>query len=202
MALHTALFIGLARLLPGGDFVSYPDLGSADTPWIRQFIVPLLAVLALQVVVITRLGWWRPVLRDDRPLRWPWALAFVALVLPVSSFLRDGADSRSAALWAGLTVTMLLVGLTEEITFRGVVLVGARQHVSERVAFLVSSGLFGLFHLPNIILGSPVGSAVVQVIATACIGSAFYVFRRVSRTIWVPVALHATWDWLLISTAL
>jgi membrane protease YdiL (CAAX protease family) len=199
--LHTVVWIGLVRFLPGDDFVEYPELGSAGLAWVRQFVVALLVVLGLQVVVLTTTGWWRTVWVDDRPLRARWWVALVALAVPAASFLSAGAPSRPADAWIGLTVTMLLVGLTEELTFRGIVLVGARARTGERRALLFSSLLFGLFHLPNALLGAAPADAARQVLATALIGTLFYVFRRVSRGLLVPVLLHAAWDWLLISTA-
>ncbi len=199
--LHTVVWIGLVRLLPGDDFVEYPDLGSAGLPWVRQFVLALLVVLVLQVVVLTTTGWWRAVWVDDRPMRARWWVAVAAFVVPAASFVSAGAPSRSADAWIGLTATMLLVGLTEELTFRGILLVGARTRTGERRALLFCSLLFGLFHLPNVCLGAPLADGVRQMLATAVIGSLFYVFRRVSRGLLVPVVLHAAWDWLLISTA-
>jgi len=55
--------------------------------------------------------------------------------------------------WIGMTGTMLLVGLTEKMTFRSIVLVGARRAFSrEWVAVVVLSTTFGLFNLSNTIL--------------------------------------------------
>ncbi len=198
---HTVVWIALVRLLPGGDFVEYSDLGTAGLPWVRQFVVPLLVVLALQVLVLSATGRWRAVWVDDRPMRARWWLVMVAFALPVASFLSAGASARPAHAWIGLVATMALVGLTEELTFRGILLVGARDHGSERSAWLWSSALFGLFHLPNIVLGAPAGDAARQVVATAVIGSIMYVVRRLSRGLLAPVVLHAAWDFLLISTA-
>ncbi|MFM7687383.1 MAG: hypothetical protein ACKPDI_15875 [Actinomycetota bacterium] len=77
---HTAVWIGLVLLVPGDDGLDYVDLGVLGTPWVRQFIIPLLVVLALQVIVISRLGWWKPVLRDDeRSSKW-WMWVFPLLV--------------------------------------------------------------------------------------------------------------------------
>jgi hypothetical protein len=67
---HVVIWIGLVRLVPGGDGVDYPDLGTLGTPWVRQFVIPLLVVLAFQVVVITRLGWWKSVLRERLVAGW------------------------------------------------------------------------------------------------------------------------------------
>lgn len=198
---HTALWIGLVKLLPGDDFVEYPDLGRLGLPWMRQFVIPLLVVLALQAVVITRRSWWSPVFSDAQRTSKTWMFIPPVLVaaIGIGSFLADGLSDVPAHYWVGMTLTMLLVGTTEELTFRGILLVGGRQAFgSETVAFLFSSALFGLFHLPNIILGQDVGPSISQVFFTAVTGAAFYCLRRASGSIVPCILLHAAYDWALI----
>lgn len=204
--LHTTVWIGLILIIPGGDRVEYADLGSLATPWVRQFILPLLVVLALQVVVITRLGWWQNVLKEEQPSSRrgrAWIAPVVVLVLGLARFADDGfASEAGSAFLIGCAVTMLLVGLTEEVTFRGILLAGGRMSLgSERAAFLFSSGLFGLFHLPNMFIGAGVGPALFQVVQTAIIGSAIYSLRRASGGLVACVALHGLYDFLLIQGA-
>lgn len=203
---HCTVWIGLILLVPGGDRVDYVDLGAVGTPWIRQFVIPLLVVLVLQIVLVTRLGWWRPVLRDEEPSRRrgrAWMAPAIILFLGLGSFLDDGfASEAGASFLVGVAVTMLLVGLTEELTFRGILLVGARGALgSERSAFLFSSAMFGLFHLPNMLIGAGVGAALFQVVQTAIIGSALYSLRRASGGLLACVALHALYDFLLVQGA-
>ena len=198
---HTVVWIGLVKLLPGDDFVEYPDLGQLGLPWMRQFVIPLLVVLALQIVVISRRGWWSEVLSDPERTsrRWFWIPPLLIAVVAVVSLLGDGLSDVPSHYWIGMTLTMLLVGTTEELSFRGILLVGGRQAFgSEMVAWLFSSALFGLFHLPNIVLGQDVGPSVGQMIMTAIIGSAFYCLRRASGSIIPCILLHAAYDWALI----
>lgn len=198
---HTAVWIGLVRLVPGDDFVEYPDLGAFGLPWIRQFVIPLLVVLALQIVLITRRGWWKQVLSDEaRTTRlWMAVPPVVIAVIALSQFIADGLSDVPTHYWIGMTLTMLLVGTTEEITFRGILLVGGRQVFGREVwAFVLSSALFGLFHLPNVILGQEFSLSVVQMVSTAVIGSAFYCLRRVTGSIIPCILLHAAYDWALI----
>jgi membrane protease YdiL (CAAX protease family) len=198
---HTAVWIGLVRLVPGDDFVAYPDLGALGLPWIRQFVIPLLVVLALQIVLITRRGWWKQVLSDEaRTTRlWMAVPPVVIAVIALSQFIADGLSDVPTHYWIGMTLTMLLVGTTEEITFRGILLVGGRQVFGREVwAFVLSSALFGLFHLPNVILGQEFSLSVVQMVSTAVIGSAFYCLRRVTGSIIPCILLHAAYDWALI----
>ncbi|MFN8021656.1 MAG: CPBP family intramembrane glutamic endopeptidase [Acidimicrobiales bacterium] len=196
---HTAVWIGLVRLVPGDDFVDYDDLGVLGLPWVRQFVVALVVVLVVQLAFIGRLGWWREVWRDARPGRW-WMWLPVALVVlaAVGTIAREGVSDAPTHYWVGMTLTMVLVGATEELTFRGILLVGARELVDERRAWLVSSALFGLFHLPNAILGQSLALSLRQVVATAVIGSAFYCLRRAGGWLLPCIVLHAAYDWCVI----
>jgi membrane protease YdiL (CAAX protease family) len=198
---HTVVWISLVRFLPGDDFVEYPDLGALGLPWMRQFVIPLLVVLALQTILITRRGWWKPVLSEDSRTTKMWMAIppVIVVVIGLSQFIRDGLSDVPSHYWIGMALTMLLIGTTEEITFRGILLVGGRQTFGrELYAFLFSSALFGLFHLPNVFLGQEFGPSAAQVVATAVIGSAFYCLRRISGSLIPAILLHAVYDWMLI----
>ncbi|CAB4603498.1 MAG: CPBP family intramembrane metalloprotease [Actinobacteria bacterium] len=196
---HTVVWISLVRLLPGDAFVEYDDLGLLGTPWIRQFVVPLLIVLALQIVFVTRLGWWREVLGEPRSApRWMWIPVAVVVLSAVAQLVANGVSDVPSSYWIGLVLTVALVGATEELTFRGILQAGGRWLSDERTAWLVSSALFGLFHLPNAVLGQSLGGSILQMIGTAVIGSAFYCLRRVSGSLVPCIVLHAAYDWVLI----
>lgn len=201
---HTVVWIGLVRSVPGADFVEYPELGVVGLPWVRQFVIPLSVVLILQIAAIRWLGWGRAVIREEaRSTTWWLYLPVVFIVVQLVVLLqRDGISDVPAAYWAGLIATVLLVGATEEITFRGVLLVGSRRLVDrEVIAFALSSMMFGLFHLPNVLLGQSLGVTLVQVVATAILGSTLYCLRRVSGSLLPCIALHAGYDLVVIQAA-
>jgi hypothetical protein len=198
---HVVLWIGLIRLVPGNDRVSFEFLGSVTMPWFRQFVIPLLVVLMFQLVVINRLGWTRTVLTEpSRSTRqWLWAFPAAIISLALTVFLAAGLSDASGSYFVGMTITMLLVGITEELTFRGIMQVGARRLLSrEWQAVVFSSALFGLFHLPNILVGAPTGPTIGQVFQTALLGTAIYCVRRVSGSLIPCIVLHAVYDWLVI----
>lgn len=205
LGLHVVVWIGLVRVIPGDDFQPYPELGTLETPWVRQYVVALLAVLMLQIAFLRWSGWTREVLRDEPRRGGPasWIAPSLFALVAASVLVSGGVNDAPRAYWIGMTATMLLVGLTEEVTFRGIVLVGARRAFSrEWVAVLISSATFGLFHLPNTILGQDLGSSIVQVVVTGIIGTALHLLRRASGRLWPCVLLHAAYDWVLIQGAL
>jgi membrane protease YdiL (CAAX protease family) len=198
---HVVIWIGLILLLPGDDRVSFEFLGDQSTPWVRQFIIPLLVVLALQVAITTKLGWWSSLLRDPArsSRRWMWVFPGLMALGGLMVFLSNGPAEAGAAYIAGCLTTVMLVGITEEFTFRGLLLVGGRRVFStEVVAALVAAALFGLFHLPNIVVGAEVGPTVLQVVQTGVIGLGLYALRRVSGSIIPCMVLHGIYDYLVL----
>lgn len=199
--LHTLVWTGLVLVLPGGDRVDYDLLGDASTPWVRQFVIALLVVLAIQIVFISREKMWSEVLRDrPRAGRFSmWLPPALVLLIGVSVLVDERISDAPIRYWIGMTATMLLVGITEEVTFRGILVVGARRRWgSEWRALLLSSVLFGLFHLPNWLLGQGLSTTIRQVIVTALMGGIFYSLRRASGTLLTCIVLHAAYDWVLI----
>jgi membrane protease YdiL (CAAX protease family) len=198
---HTAVWTSLILVVPGKDRLDYDLLGDAATPWVRQFIVALLAVLALQIVFITREKMWADVVRD-RPRstrQWMWVPSLLIAAVGIAAVVGSGISGAPRSYWIGMSITMLLVGLTEEVTFRGILIVGVRRTGGgETKALLVSSVLFGLFHLPNGLLGQAWNTTIRQVIVTGVIGVAFYALRRASGTLLACIVLHAAYDWAVI----
>ena len=201
---HSALWIGLSVAIPGSDHVSYSDIGVGSTPWVRQFVLPLLFVLAVQLLFVRRYGLRSTVWRDATPTSRRSLLVFPLLMMmgSLGVVLTQGLSRAPLSYWVGITCTMALVGLTEELSFRGILLVGGRQvWGSERKALVTSSLLFGLFHLPNVITGQALGPTVRQVVMTTFLGMVFYCLRRVTTRLWPAVALHGIYDFVLIQSA-
>jgi membrane protease YdiL (CAAX protease family) len=54
--------------------------------------------------------------------------------------------------------------------------------------------LFSALHVPNVIFGLAFWAMPVQVLLTFIMGSGFYVIRRMSGTLLLPMILHGLWD--------
>lgn len=198
---HVVVWTGLVFVVPGRDRVAYDLLGDASTPWVRQFVIALCAVLVLQVVFVVREKNWSEVMRDRTRSRRAamWLPAILVTTAAGVALASEGVSDAPTAYWVGMTTTVLLVGVTEEVTFRGILVAGIRRRwASERTVLVVSSGLFGLFHLPNWLLGQDLSTTIRQVVFTAVIGSAFYALRRASGSLVPCIVLHAVYDWVLV----
>jgi uncharacterized protein len=167
---------------------------------VRRGAVRAVAVGSLILIIVTTaLGWWRPVLRElpDGPPRPPRRLLVVPVLVFIGVLLgidygNLGNIGGAIILWLALGTAM--VGFSEEITYRGLAVVGFRGGYSEVKVWLFSAILFGLLHGVNVILGQGAVATLRQVIFAFVLGSVFYAMRRISGTIVVPMVIHALWD--------
>jgi len=54
--------------------------------------------------------------------------------------------------------------------------------------------LFGLLHVPNAFFGQSVGTTGFQVVLAFLIGTSYYVTRRLTGLLVIPMILHGLWD--------
>jgi membrane protease YdiL (CAAX protease family) len=97
-----------------------------------------------------------------------------------------------------LLVGTLLVGVGEELIFRGFLLVGARQRFSEVGAFLLTCVLFGVIHGANALNGQAAGDTIKQVLSATVTGAAFYFTRRLSGVLVAAMLLHGLMDFSIL----
>jgi len=192
---YAILFLVLEKIMG----VGYDVIGTTTDSIVKGIVVPLVVGSIVLIIVTTWLGWWSPALRElptdpARPPRW-------LLVVPVLVFIATllGIDygnlgDMGAAMILWLALGTALVGFSEEITYRGLAVVGFRGGYSEVKVWLFTSILFGLLHGVNVVLGQGAVLTVRQVIFAFVIGSVFYAIRRISGTIVVAMVVHALWD--------
>jgi membrane protease YdiL (CAAX protease family) len=200
VVVYLVIVQGTGRLLTSGLHIGYAAPTSVDVLW-RSITVPVLASLVFVYAVVAVLGWWRPVLADDRPVRrWVWTLPVIMVVASLAGLNYAGLGHHSVGFTALFALSMLGVGFAEEGMFRGlgVVTFRASGFTEARVA-LWTCVLFGLAHATNLITEGP--KALIQVLATAAAGYFFYLIRRVSAGLLVPALLHGLWDFATISAS-
>ena len=154
------------------------------------------------LIAVAALGWWRPVLRDDRRLpRWTWVFLIVMLGAILAGTSYGNLADKGLGFSLMLLVGCLFIGVSEELMFRGIGITAFRQAgFSEGQVALWTSVIFGLAHATNIFTEG-VG-ALTQVLVTAVAGYFFYVTRRVSGLIIVSMVVHGLWDFGLFTNAL
>ena len=88
-------------------------------------------------------------------------------------------------------VAALSIGFNEEVVTRGILLVGLRNdRVSEWKVYVITLIVFSLLHLVNLVAGGSFIMILIQFFG----GTIYYVARRVSKTLIVPILIHALYD--------
>ena len=95
-------------------------------------------------------------------------------------------------------VVNILVGVGEELYFRGILRASLRAHHGETLTLIVTSLMFGAARaLSSVLAGVPIGFLVFQVSVAAATGAVLYGAFRATGRLWVAMALHALTDFSL-----
>ena len=183
--LYLVIVQGLGKLLTAGLHTTYAAPTSVNELW-RSITVPVLVSLVFVYAVVGVLGWWRPVLTDDRPVRrWVWVIPAIIAVTALAGMNYAGLGKHSAGFIVLFALSMLGVGFAEEGMFRGLGVVTFRVNgFTEAKVALWTCVLFGLAHATNLVSEGP--KALLQVLVTAAAGYFFYLTRRSPKGWWFP----------------
>ena len=142
-------------------------------------------------------------------LRWPVGLRRVTpgtlrlLWLPALYLLVLGGLVAIVGLPPGrvvafVAVNAVVVGLSEELMFRGFLFTGLRARLALWPSIWLVSALFGAVHLLNAVsTGAPL-LAAVQAAAAFLNGVHFMALRLRCGSIWPPALVHGLWDTLTL----
>jgi membrane protease YdiL (CAAX protease family) len=176
--------------------VPFPEIGtSAESTW-RGAVLDLAVGAIGLVVVATLLGWWRMALFERRRShhKWPVFVPIVMLVAAVSNLINTDWSQFDASFVLALVALGVLVGFSEELMARGLVLTALRSRLGEGWVWFLSSALFGVMHLVNAALGAPLAASLLQAAMAFASGTAFYIVRRVTGSLIWAMLLHGLWD--------
>lgn len=191
--LYTAVVATLWKI----NKVDYAAIAHSRESVIRGIVVPIGVGGVFLAVATTVLGWWDPVLFQNSRTGPAWVLVVPVLFGLVGLLGTLNIDWRSprASLLPWLALGVLLVGFSEELITRGILIVGGRQGGwSELVVVIVSCVLFGLLHSINVFFGQSLQLTITQIVMTTIVGAALYVTRMSTGTLIFCMLLHALWD--------
>lgn len=187
----------VVQLLSG---IPYTDLGESGSNLFLGAGLSLIIGAILLAITTTLLGWWRPALFDRHRSahKWPIIAPAVMVVALLFNLLSTDWGSYDGTFFAA-SIVLLLVGFTEELTTRGLLLVGLRSRLSEVWVWFLTSALFGLMHLVNVLSGQPLAGTLQQVLFAFGAGTIFYILRRVTGSLIWAMVLHGFWDFSTFS---
>lgn len=186
------VLVFVVQMLTG---IPYTDLGRDGGSLFLGAGLSLIAGTVFLAVTASLLGWWRPALFDRQHSRHRWPIvvpALMAVALLINLLSTDWA-SYDGGFFAA-SIVLLLVGFTEEMTTRGLLLVGLRSRLAEPWVWFISSAAFGLMHFINALGGQALGPTIQQVGLAFLGGTVFYILRRTTGTLVWAMVLHGLWD--------
>lgn len=158
---------------------------------------------AMTATIFTLLGLWANkawgggVYVQDKPpvARWMWLIPILMIISSLARIAVNDWGARGGEYMLALGIGVLLVGVAEETTFRGIAVRAMRGSTSsEFVVMLVTSLLFGLVHGVNIFNGAPLGETFVQIGAATLGGAGFYIILRLTGKLVWAMLMHGLWD--------
>lgn len=98
-------------------------------------------------------------------------------------------------------IECLSIGFLEEVAFRGIILIILIERLPKNkkgylIAIIISSTLFGVAHLVNIIGGSSFQTTLLQVIYSSLMGALWSIVFIMTSNLLFPIFLHASFNFL------
>ncbi|MGI9666675.1 MAG: CPBP family intramembrane glutamic endopeptidase [Acidimicrobiia bacterium] len=198
IVVYLVIIQGLGVALSQGtdaDYATFPDVETT----LRAMTVPVAVSVLFAIAVISVLRQWSQVIHENNPTQpWVWVVPIVLVAASFGVMDYENLGRIDSSLLITVVASSLLVGIGEELMFRGVTIQALRDNgMAEHRVALWSSIIFGLAHITNLI--SEGSGAILQVIVVSISGFFFYLSYRVAGTIVVPILLHALWDFSLFS---
>jgi membrane protease YdiL (CAAX protease family) len=111
-----------------------------------------------------------------------------AVLAALGAYQFGGVNAVSAMMLVPLA-EMALVGMTEEMMFRGVIFGVTERSLGSKAAIVISALVFSLAHVPN------AGISVLAVAVIAAYGVLQAALYMKTRRLWVCIGTHVAWNY-------
>lgn len=182
-------------------YVFHMQAGPTDSSGALSFLLPVqMVAVAFCVVLVTRsVGWSAAGFGRFYVSGMIWFLpGWIVIAAMGWSIVETMTPQDLRAIGPTGLVTLLLttflIAFGEELVFRGVLLRGAMSQLSVSFAMLLSTVLFGLFHLVNGLAGQDAAQTSVQVLFAVLVG--FFLAPIAIRVgnLWPLIVWHWFWN--------
>ena len=190
------VYLAIIVVLWKGLGVDYDTVQDSTANVVRGIVIPVGVGAVFLAGYTTYLGWWAPVMVEQPRTapRWTMVVTLLYLVAALVSVATSGALTLKASHVLVLALGCALVGFSEEILTRGVLLVGFRGSIPEGWVWFLTSLLFGLLHGINAFFGQSPASTLRQMGFAFVAGTALYVIRMAQAALLPAMVLHGLWD--------
>ncbi len=172
-----------------------------DSSHFSETFLPFMALLALFVLFFGIKNKKQVLLSTaNQPSYISFILAFLPILgLSILSFAKSfSLTSHFLILIADVT----LIGIAEEGMFRGLLLGALEKKFSPVQAIILSSSLFSLLHLLNILGGVTFSDVLNQMLSTFIMGLFLGCIYVDTKNIIFPIIFHSLWDYLILSDSI
>ena len=197
--IYSVLLILLQKL----SGVPYTAITKSSSNMLFGVLIPVFIASVLLTIIALWSGWWKDVWRDKFHIKdHPWMHIFLILLVLViiGNFFKGNIGSVDSNYIIYAFIATLLVGYSEELLSRGLLIRGARgSGFTEVKVFLIVMIVFGALHVINILSGQNVITTLLQMLFAGLIGGVFYTIFRKSGFLIVTMILHALYDFSLFT---
>ncbi|WP_106745119.1 CPBP family intramembrane glutamic endopeptidase [Yoonia maritima] len=203
--LATLIYIGIVGVATVFVFrIFTTPLDTVSVMW-RTLSLQIILLLSCYLYVRRYTDWYTI---GFRRLNWGalvWLLPAVALVFAMGFVVINAATKGNGVSLPISTVGLLvvvpfLVGLTEEIMFRGILLRGALARLPVFQAMLLSALLFSLMHCVNVFTGQPALATLQHTAFAFLVGVFLAPIALKLGNLWPLIMWHTAWDFMIYSS--
>lgn len=128
----------------------------------------------------------------------PSILLMWVMINDVAAFFSLQVVAEIGALSLGVLILVpILIGFSEEVMFRGILLRGAMVRLSQVSAMVLSAGLFALMHAISGALIQPLWPTLHQLAFAFCVGLFLAPVAIRIGSLWPLIVWHAVWDMII-----
>jgi uncharacterized protein len=152
-----------------------------------------LALTVLGILLLSGLRWWKRAGFVRAQGRGQLSIFWLAFIPPVVNLVIGGIHLPNLQVGLTFLVLALMVGFSEEVFFRGLIMRAILPHGAWKAA-IISSLLFGLTHSLNVLSGSNSFYTLLQIGYALAIGFCFAAMAIRTGLIWPLVLAHFLTD--------